>query len=71
MKSRSRIELAFALCLAAGSPAAAGDGAITEANPNVPAFRKGSLVIPCGYSGLLLEKPAAKAAGPSAGGAAP
>lgn len=27
-----------------------------NANPNVPAFWKGRVVLPCGYSGLLLEK---------------
>jgi hypothetical protein len=29
-----------------------------NANPNVPAFWKGRVVLPCGYSGLLLEKQA-------------
>jgi len=27
-----------------------------NANPNVPAFWNGRVVLPCGYSGLLLEK---------------
>ena len=41
-----------------------------NANPNVPAFWKGRVVLPCGYSGLLLEKRAAKETGPAAGGTA-